>query len=188
MSSTLRAPIALFDYLRREEASEVRHEYVGGEVHAMVGGTLRHNRIAGNIYRLLTQRLEGTPCQVFMEGVKLHVQAADAVYYPDVLVYCGSNVADDTKVLQDAALVVEVLSDSTMEIDRREKLAAYRKLPALRGYWIVSQTERRVEVHARDGTGQWRAADYGRGDAVPAAWLDGDAFEVAGFYAGTDIA
>ena len=188
MSSTLRAPIALFDYLRREESGEVRHEYVGGEVHAMVGGTLRHNRIAQNITRLLTDRFEGTPCQVFMEGVKLHVQAADAVYYPDVLVYCGSNVADGTRVLQDAALVVEVLSDSTMEIDRREKLAAYRRLPALRGYWIVTQTEQRVEVHARDGAGQWRAADYGRGDSVPAAWLDGEAIAVAGFYTGTDIA
>jgi Uma2 family endonuclease len=63
MSSTLRAPIALFDYLRREETSDVRHEYVGGEVHAMVGGTLRHNRIAQNITRLLADRLDGTPCQ-----------------------------------------------------------------------------------------------------------------------------
>jgi Uma2 family endonuclease len=188
MSSTLRAPIALFDYLAREESGEVRHEYVGGEVHAMVGGTLRHNRIGGNIYRLLADRLDGTPCQVFMEGVKVHVQAADCVYYPDVIVYCGSSVADDTKVLQDAALVVEVLSDSTMEIDRREKLAAYRRLPGLRSYWIVSQTEQRVEVHARDGSGQWLAADYGRGESVPAAWLGGEAVAVAAFYKGTDIA
>jgi Uma2 family endonuclease len=188
MSSTLRAPIALFDYLAREEASEVRHEYVGGEAHAMVGGTLRHNRIGMNIARLLSDRLDGSPCQVFFEGVKLHVQVADSVYYPDVLVYCGSSVADDTKVLQDAALVVEVLSDSTMEIDRREKLAAYRRLPGLRGYWIVSQAEQQVQVHARDATGQWRAADHGGGSAIRADWLGDDDFPIARFYAGTDIA
>ena len=47
MSSTLRAPIALFDYLRREESNEVRHEYVGGAVHAMVGGTLGPRSPAG---------------------------------------------------------------------------------------------------------------------------------------------
>jgi Uma2 family endonuclease len=188
MSSTLRAPIALFDYLAREDASEVRHEYVGGEVHAMVGGTLRHNRIAGNIYLLLSERLVGTPCQVFMEGVKLHVQVADCVYYPDVLVYCGSSVADDTKVLQDAALVVEVLSDSTMETDRREKLAAYRRLPGLRAYWIVSQTEHHVQVHARDATGQWRAADLGTGSVIEADWLGGSDLPLARLYAGTDIA
>jgi Uma2 family endonuclease len=188
MSSTLRAPIALFDYLEREETSEVRHEYVGGEVHAMVGATLRHNRVSMNIARVLSDRLDGTPCQVFMQDVKLHVQAADCVYYPDVIVYCGSNVADDTKVLQDAALVVEVLSDSTMEIDRREKLAAYRKLPGLRGYWIISQTEQRVEVHARDATGQWHRFEYGRGDVIDAGWLNGDAIALTTFYVGTDVA
>ncbi len=187
MSSTLRAPIALFEYLQREETSEGRHEYVGGEVHAMVGGTLRHNRLAMNIARALSDRLLGTPCQVFMEGVKLHVQAADSVYYPDVIVYCGSSVADNTKVLQDAALVVEVLSESTMEIDRREKLAAYRKLPGLRAYWIVSQTEQRVELHSRDAAGQWRAAECGRGDEIPAAWLSGDGIALSSLYAGTDI-
>lgn len=188
MSSTLRAPIALFDYLQREEASEVRNEYVGGEVRAMVGDTLRHNRIAMNMARLLSDRLDGTPCQVFMEGVKLHVQSADCVYYPDVIVYCGSNVADATKVLQDAALVVEVLSESTMEIDRREKLAAYRKLPALRGYWIVSQTEHRVEVHARDAAGRWSAVECRGADAIAASWLGTEAIAVKSFYTGTDIA
>jgi Uma2 family endonuclease len=188
MSNTLRAPVALFDYLRDEEKSDVRHEYVGGEVHAMVGGTLRHNRMSLNITRILAERLEGSPCQVFSEGVKLHVQAADCVYYPDVLVHCGSNVADDTLVLQDAALVVEVSSESTMQIDRREKLAAYRKLPGLRAYWIVSQTEQRVQVHARDATGQWRAIDHLRGDTIPADWLGGDALALSSFYAGTDIA
>ena len=188
MSNTLRAPVALFDYLRDEETSEVRHEYVGGEVHAMVGATLRHNRISMNIARLLTDRLDGSPCQVFMDSVKLHVQAADCVYYPDVLVHCGSNVADATKVLQDAALVVEVLSDSTMEIDRREKLAAYRKLPGLRAYWIVSQTEQRIEAHARDAAGQWRASEHGRGDTVSSPLLPDDAVPLADLYRGTDIA
>jgi Uma2 family endonuclease len=189
MPKPLRAPVPLFDYLEREASSEVWHEYVGGEVHAMVGGTLRHNRIAGNIYRMLADRLEGKPCQVFMEGVKLHVQAADSVYYPDVIVHCsGSAIAGDAKLLQDAALVVEVLSESTMEIDRREKLVAYRKLAGLRGDWIVSQTEQRVEVHERDASGQWKATAYGPGESLPSGWLEGEALALARFYAGTDIA
>jgi Uma2 family endonuclease len=188
MAQPLCALVNLFDYLDGEEASEVRHEYVGGVVHAMVGGTLRHNRVAGNIYRALVERLEGSPCQAFIENVKLHVQAADSVYYPDVIVHCGSGVADAASMLHDAALVVEVLSDSTMETDRREKLVAYRKLPGLRGYWIVSQAEQRVEVHERDATGQWQATAYAGGEAIPAGWLAGEAFVLARFYAGTDIA
>lgn len=188
MAQTLRAPVHLFDYLELEDKSDIRHEYVGGEIHAMVGGTMRHNRIAMNIARLLADRLEGTPCQVFMEGMKLHVQAADSVYYPDVFVHCGSPVAGAVKVAHDAALVVEVLSDSTAEIDRREKLVAYRKLPGLRAYWIVSQDEQRVEVHERDAAGRQQAVAYTKGDAMPSGWLGGDAIPIARLYAGTDIA
>jgi len=188
MSQALRAPVHLFDYLSFEESSPIRHEYVGGEVHAMVGGTMRHNRIAMNVARLLVDRLAGSPCQVFQEGFKLHVQAADSVYYPDVFVYCGSAVATDAKLVQDASLVVEVLSDSTGEIDRREKLVAYRKLAGLRAYWVVSQDEQRVEVHDRDDDGRLRAIAYTRGDAIPAGWLGGEPVAVGLLYAGTDIA
>lgn len=188
MTQTLRAPIHLFDYLALEEKNEVRHEYLGGEVHAMVGGTMRHNRIAINITARLSERLRGSPCQVFMSDMRLHVQAADSVYYPDVVVFCGSPLASNANVLHDATLVVEVLSASTAEIDRREKLVAYRKLSGLRAYWIVNQEEQRVEVHERDGTGQQRATAYGKGEAIPAAWLGGEAIALARLYAGTDIA
>lgn len=36
-------PISEAEYLRMEVQSQVRHEYVNGEVFAMTGGTLRHN-------------------------------------------------------------------------------------------------------------------------------------------------
>lgn len=119
MAHSLRAPIHLFDYPAMDEASAVRHEYAAGQIYAMTGGSMRHNRIALNIARLLADRLEATPCQVFINDVKLHVQAADSVYYPDVFVPCGSALASGAKVVHDAALVVEVASESTAEIDRR---------------------------------------------------------------------
>jgi Uma2 family endonuclease len=97
-------------------------------------------------------------------------------------------VATDAKLVHDASLVVEVLSDSTGEIDRREKLVAYRKLQGLRAYWVVSQDEQRVEVHDRDDDGRLRAIAYTRGDAIPAGWLGGEPVAVGLLYAGTDIA
>jgi Uma2 family endonuclease len=188
MAQPLRAPIHLFDYLAMDDASALRHEYVGGQFYAMTGGTMRHNRITGNVFRLLTDRFEGTPCQVFISDMKLHVQAADSVYYPDVFVHCGSAIASAAKVVHDAALIVEVLSESTAEIDRREKLVAYQKLPGLRAYWIVSQDEQRIEVHERDVSGRQQAVAYTAGDAVPASWVGGDAIALGQVYAGTDIA
>ena len=184
----LQKSMRLFAYLKLENASPTRHEYVGGSLHAKTSGTMRHNRISGNIAIALGNRLDGTPCQVFINDMKLHVQAADSVYYPDVFVYCGTSTANDERVVQDASLVVEVLSESTATIDRREKLAAYQKLPSLRAYWIVSQTEQRIEVYSRAPDGQWQAVAYTVGDSVPGEWLGDEAFALRMVYAGTDIA
>ena len=188
MALPLQRPQGLFDYLALDNTSQERHEYVGGRIYAMTGGTMRHNRVALNIARMLSNLLDGSPCQVFINDMKLHVQATDSVYYPDVFVYCGSSTANDEKVAQDAALVVEVLSDSTAEIDRREKLVAYQKLPGLRAYWIVSQAEQRVEVHSRDADGRWQALAYSVGEAIPVEWIDPEPVPLSGIYAGTDIA
>ncbi len=110
MAVPLQKPIQLFDYLPFDGRSQERHEYVGGRIYALTGGSMRHNRIALNVARLLADRLDGSRCQVFINDMKLHVQASDSVYYPDVFVYCGSGIANDEKVAQDATLVVEVPS------------------------------------------------------------------------------
>ena len=186
MSQPLRKPIDLFDYLAFEASSDRRHEYVGGEVQAMTGGTARHNRVAGNICTALLQRFDGTPCQVFINDMKLHVQAADRMYYPDVFVTCGRAITGDQTVATDATVVVEVLSESTAGTDRREKLVAYRQLPSLRAYWIVSQNEQRVEVHRRDDALQWIAEAYEAGEVLPVP--DSEALPMADVYADTELA
>ena len=188
MSNALRKPVDLGDYLLGEDTSPLRHEYLGGYVYAMTGGTLRHNRVAGNIYAHLLQALAGTPCQVFINDVKLHVQAADSVYYPDVLVHCGGGPADDAKLLTDAALIVEVLSESTAQTDRREKRAAYQRLHSLRAYWIISQDEQRAEVYLRDAHGALGSRLCSAADLLPSQGLLVQDFALASVYNGTDLA
>ena len=186
MAHALHSPLHLFDYLEQEESSPIRHEFVDGSIHAMTGGTLRHNRIAANLLRLLADRFDGTPCQVFINDVKLQVDAVNSVYYPDLLVYCGSATAGGDKVVRDALLVIEVTSESSEGVDRREKRMAYCKLPGLRAYWIVDQAEPRVEVHARDAGGAWRSRELGVGDSLPVP--DAADLPLASLYKGTDIA
>ncbi|HBE22463.1 MAG TPA: hypothetical protein DDW21_03235 [Verrucomicrobiales bacterium] len=41
------------EYLQGEIVSEMRHEYIAGHVYVMSGGTLNHQRIAGNFFRRL---------------------------------------------------------------------------------------------------------------------------------------
>lgn len=188
MPQALRASIPLAEYLAMDDASQRRHEYVAGQVYLMTGGSQRHNRIAFNVARLLDDRVAGTPCQVFINDMKLRVEAVDRVYYPDVFVHCGTGVATSEKLVRDATVVVEVLSSSTAGIDRREKLLAYRRLPGLRAYWMVSQDEQRVELHSRAADGEWRVVVYSAGESIPGEGLDGEPIPIGRLYAGTDVA
>ena len=149
--------LTVAEYLKLEESAMVRHEYVGGEIFATVGATKWHNRIIGNISGRLWSAARGGACRVYSESVKLRV-ADDVIYYPDVMVACGPE-GDDPLVEDDPCLVVEVVSPSTETTDRREKLAAYKRIPGLRAYLIVSQDRRWVESHLRGEDGVWRRGD-----------------------------
>jgi Uma2 family endonuclease len=145
------------EYLKLEESATVRHEYVGGEIFAMVGATKRHNRIIVNITARLWGAARGGDCRVYSEGVKLRV-ADDVIYYPDVMVACGPE-GGDPLVEDDPCLVVEVVSPGTETTDRREKLASYKRMPGLRAYLIVAQDRRWVEHHLRDEDNLWHRGD-----------------------------
>jgi Uma2 family endonuclease len=145
------------EYLKLEESATVRHEYVGGEIFAMVGATKLHNRIIVNITGRLWEAARGGDCRVYSESVKLRV-AEDVIYYPDVMVACGPE-GDDPLVEDTPCLVIEVASPSTETTDRREKLAAYKRMTRLEAYLIVSQNRRWVERHFRAEDGTWRRAD-----------------------------
>ncbi|WP_372398037.1 Uma2 family endonuclease [Azospirillum sp. HJ39] len=170
MGNAKRKPwISPQDYLAAERSAEVRHEYVDGEIFAMVGADRRHATIVGNLLVALRQAARARGCQAYANDVKVRVEAANAFYYPDLVATC-SQADDDPYVVKDPVLVVEVLSDSTESIDRREKRTNYQKVPSLREIVLVSQTERLVEVYRRDGT-DW-PADMVRDGPVMLASLD----------------
>lgn len=157
------------DYLAAERTAEARHEYVDGEIFAMGGASRRHATIVGNLFVALRQAARARGCQAYANDVKVRVEAANAFYYPDLVATCAGG-DDDPYVVKDPVLVVEVLSDSTEAIDRREKRTNYQKIPSLREIVLVSQTERLVEVYRRDGAG-W-TIDVVRDGPVMLASLD----------------
>jgi Uma2 family endonuclease len=142
------------EYVRFEDASPERHEYVAGRVYAMTGGSARHNAIALDVVDALRSAARGGPCRTFASDLRLRV-AADAFYYPDVMAVCGP-IDMEARVVEAPSLVVEVASPSTRRIDRGEKLLAYRAIETLRLYLIVEQDQRLVERHWRDGAGAWQ--------------------------------
>ncbi len=82
--------ISFRDYLEAEESSQVRHEYLNGQIFAMTGGSREHNLITGNIHNRLKNHLRGSQCQVFFSDMKVRIEADDVFYYPDVAVTCNA--------------------------------------------------------------------------------------------------
>lgn len=156
---TKASQLTVEQYLKYEETASTRHEYVDGRIFAMSGATRRHNCIAGNLHALIHARLKGSPCSVYISDVKVHVAATNSFYYPDLMVACDKH---DRKSVYTASpvLIVEVLSRSTAAIDRREKMCAYRQIPELREYLIVSQNRRAVELQRRSANGGWEIFEF----------------------------
>jgi len=161
------------EYFRFEEGSQVRHEYVSGELYAMSGATLRHNLIVANIGARLIAAAGDGPCLVVMNDMRVQV-ADDVYYYPDIVVICAPMAQLDI-VATEPCVVVEVTSPSTARTDRGEKLTAYRKLPALRAYLIVDHRRRRVERHWRAGPDDgWQREEIVVEGRVPVPCIDTD--------------
>ena len=163
------------EYLTQEARSPVRHEYVAGEIFAMTGASVRHTIIALNLATALRTHLRGTPCRALMEGVKLYLKKERSYFYPDVMVTCEPRLLEldaETQLVDSPALIIEVLSPSTEGIDRREKLRAYRTLPSLKEYALVSQDECKLELYRRRGDIGWDIITFEPGDAVEFASVE----------------
>lgn len=151
------------EYLEGELVSEVRHEYIGGQVYAMSGASEAHNVLSGNLHAALHQHLRGKPCKVFIADMKVRLNIAqdDIFYYPDLLVTCDP--ADDAKYYKSQPVVlVEVLSPSTERLDRREKFLSYQRLPSLQEYVLVDQEKMAVTLFRRET--DWKPEHLGAGD------------------------
>jgi Uma2 family endonuclease len=144
-------------YLAAEAASDVKHEFLSGEVYAMAGGTPEHAALAAGVIQELGAALRGKPCRVFSSDLRVRIDETNLSTYPDVTVVCGQ--LERAEVDKDAAtnpvLIVEVLSDKSEAYDRGEKFAHYRRLPSLREYLLVSQKEPRLELYRKNEQGQW---------------------------------
>ena len=146
--------VTVDEYLAGELHAEVRHEYLGGYVYAMAGAKNVHNLIAGAFHGLLFVQLRGQPCQPFNSDTKVRVRLPTHTrfYYPDGMVVCNPNPADDT--FQDQPVVIaEVISEATRRTDEGEKREAYLTIPTLMAYMLIETDQPKVVLHIRTETG-----------------------------------
>lgn len=161
------------DFLTWEAGQPERHEYLQGEVYAMTGARDAHNTIAGNIFVHLREALRGGPCRVYIADMKLRLDAADAVFYPDLMVTCDprdrSAEADTCK--RHPRLVVEVLSETTAAYDRGRKFELYRTIETLEEVLLVEQDRRHADLFRREAAGRWVLESVGPAGEIRLASL-----------------
>jgi Uma2 family endonuclease len=154
------------EYFAWEEQQLCRHEYIGGEVYAMSGGTIDHSEIAGNFLFLLKGHLQDSGCKTLNSDARVNILETTDYTYPDVSVTCDERDKTTTQYITYPCLIVEVLSDSTEAYDRGNKFYMYRRNPQLQDYVLVSSTEIAIDLYRKNDAGEWTIINYRAGDIV----------------------
>jgi Uma2 family endonuclease len=145
------------EYLEFERSSELRHEFLDGEVFAMVGASQEHNLISTNTVTHLHSQLRRPPCRIYASDMRVKVRSTGLYAYPDIVVTCEEPLLEDSAkdTLLNPALIIEILSPSTERYDRGLKFQHYRAIETLQEYVLIAQDAPRVERFARTSPGQW---------------------------------
>ncbi|GMA15777.1 Uma2 family endonuclease [Deinococcus metallilatus] len=157
MSDPAPQAMSVEEYLRTEEKSPYKREYVGGFVyplHAQAGASEPHVLICMNIAGTLYADAMRAGCRLYQNDMKLRVEDSASFFYPDVMLVCDQN-DNDRYAKTSPCLLVEVLSESTASHERFGKYGVYTAIPSLQTYLIVEQKERRVYAYSRQ-EGGWQ--------------------------------
>jgi Uma2 family endonuclease len=145
-------------YVALEMYSDVKHEFLDGDIYAMAGGTKDHSALSAAVIAALLNAVGDKPCRAPTSDLRIYVESIGLATFPDASVIYNplqQHVPSPESTALNPAVLVEVTSDSSEEYDTGKKLEAYRTIPSLREYIVVSHRERRIVVHRRDVDDKW---------------------------------
>jgi Uma2 family endonuclease len=162
MDTVLDRPWTMESFLAWEDRQECKHEFDGRRAVPVTGGSIAHQRIAGNLWMALMGLLGDGNLLALLE---MRLQAGTRIRYPDVVV-CAGPLDQTTRTLTDAVAIFEVLSDDTATTDRVDKLIDYAAVPSLRSYVLLEQSMVAGTLLHREPTGVWTASVHTAGALV----------------------
>jgi len=157
--------LSINEYLSGESISDIRHELINGEVYAMSGAKVAHNRLTMTFAYKLKDYIENhsethKTYDIFTSDMKVRI--GDNFYYPDVVVTCEEDLSLDALYTEKPLVIIEVLSKSTRKIDHNIKRTDYTRIPSLEEYILVEQDIAEIEI-VRKSQG-WKPQYYFLGD------------------------
>lgn len=151
------------EYLDIERSSRERHEFYNGKIIRMAGGSVDHNRIARNILQHLgneIDKIEGY--ELFGSDQKVYLPKLNLYLYPDVIVIAEAPIVAEqvSQAILNPILVIEVLSPSTEDYDRKDKFMLYRTLESFKEYAIIQQNSAEVLTMFRNKPHIWEEQEF----------------------------
>ena len=152
-----------------------RYEIIDGELHAMSPApSWRHQEISSNLHGQLHVFLKNKKCKVFAAPFDVRLSADekdDTVVQPDLVVICDHSKLSGTGCIGAPDLVIEILSPSTLRLDRADKLLLYQRT-GVQEYWIADPEAKTVHAHILEG-GRYFVSCYANPDSAPVSVLKG---------------
>ena len=149
--------IAEFDaFLAAQPEDGTIWELVDGQILAMTNRSDDHGQVAMSLGAQLRSAADAQGCRVAIGGIRVQASDDDGGVdktIPDITVRRGERVGRNW--ISDPVVIVEILSPSTMDYDRGQKLLFYKSLPSLMDIVLVYQDQIRVEHYSRDGERGW---------------------------------
>lgn len=158
-TSNLEEPLRMTeaDYLVFEEQSEIKHEFINGELFAMTGASTNHNLICSNTITTFNSQLADKDCVVLTSDTRVKVLSKRSYRYPDITIICGQIQHFNNRVdtITNPTVLIEVLFPSTAVVDLNQKFDEYTQVDSLQAYVIIAQDEFKVRQFLREGSKKW---------------------------------
>ncbi len=118
----------------------------------MAGARPEHSAVIVNFVSAVREQLFQSTCYVFSDNVQYKWNTKDGeekIVIPDASINCRVKARKGNSFFDIPRFVMEVLSPSTEQYDRGEKMELYRQ-QEVDEYWIVDWEERKVEIYNLD--------------------------------------
>lgn len=170
--------VSYTEFMEIYENSELRMEYINGEIVILGSPSTFHQDISGNLHIHLRAYLKGKKCKVFYAPFDVHFYKIDLdtpdVMQPDLIIVCDheETVNERGRYMGTPSLCIEILSKSTRSKDMIDKLNTFM-LSGVKEFWVVDPKQRTVLVYSFEDYKMKEYATYRADETVRSFFFEG---------------
>lgn len=144
----------LEEYLKKEEKSLTKNEFLNGQIIPNQETSINHNRIVGNTVTQLSLAIKNTnDSEIFSSNQKIFIPTINSILYPDIFVVFNVKSHLNNLTITNSIIIFEVSSPSMVRYDRSEKFKLYQHIPTFQEYVLIDQDTPSVEVFLKTELG-----------------------------------